>query len=85
MPADVSGNEIVIPGEEFDSVVSGNSFSGSGSSADQQNYYLADTESIVQAVDNLNHGIQSGFIVVSILLGIIVGNLFMKGFWIGKD
>lgn len=61
----ISGNAIIFP-EEYDLTA----FSSS----------TEDTDAVVQAVDEQTNVLRSGFFAVVLLLGIIVGLLFVHGF-----
>lgn len=61
----ISGNAIIFP-EEYD-------FTAFSSSTE-------DTDAVVQAVDEQTNVLRSGFFAVVLLLGIIVGLLFVHGF-----
>lgn len=46
---------------------------------------ILETETVVAAIDRLNVSMQAGFITVSLLLGLLIGVVLIKGFFIWRS
>lgn len=97
----ISGNELetdeVITDEESEEEVSADApvseedswnFDSTVSAGESYNpvaFEVVESADVLPAVQQLHEEVQSGFLAIAILLGLIAGILLIQCFWIGKD